>query len=96
MWVLFLLFVVSSVQCRTFPDWLRDDVAWKSEVVRRDKDGLDSLVITNGLVSRTFILSPGLATVDFYSHEKKSSLIRALGPEVGAKHRTTKSFIAHV
>ena len=75
-----LLFTISPLcECRLFPDWLRDDITWTSSAKRV---GADRLVLSNGLVSRTFLLSPGLATVDFYSHEKKSSLLRALGPEV--------------
>ncbi len=62
----------------TFPDWLVDTIEWTSDVERKG----DTLVLTNGLISRTFLLTPGLVTTDFYSHEKRSSLLRALAPEV--------------
>ena len=40
-------------------------------------------VLTNGLVTKNFSLTPGLfAAIDFYSHEKNSSLLRAISPEV--------------
>ena len=41
------------------------------------------VVLTNGLISRTFLLGPlcGWATVDLYSHSAQQSLLRAVSPE---------------
>ena len=62
------------------PDWLVKKVNIPSHLVDNSND--DTLTLTNGIISRTFCVSPGFATIDFYSHEKNSSLLRALGPEV--------------
>ena len=43
------------------------------------------LELTNGLISRKFSIYPGFATIDYYSYEKKSSLLRAIQPEAIVK-----------
>ena len=45
-----------------------------------EKDGV--LRMTNGIVTRTFLTSPGFVTIDLYSHERNSSVLRAVDPEV--------------
>ena len=60
------------------PDWLVTSIEWPSKVER----GELSLALTNGLVTRRFALHPGFHTEEFYSHEKRASLIRAMEPEV--------------
>ena len=64
----------SFVESAKFPDWLvtKIGISSKLRVDQRDQ----AIQITNGLISRTFTLFPGFATIDYYSHEKKSSLIR--------------------
>ena len=59
-------------------DWL---ITNTSDLVRFEKTSYGTWVLTNSLVQREFLTSPNFATLDLYSFEKKSSLIRALGPE---------------
>ena len=37
--------------------------------------------LSNGLVHRDFIINPNFATIDLYSHEEDTSILRALSPE---------------
>ena len=78
------LFVVLSLVLQLaickLPDWLVKKIDYPAHVVENDED--KTLTLTNGIVSRTFLLSPGFVTIDLYSHEKNSSVLRALGPEV--------------
>ena len=37
--------------------------------------------MTNGLITKVFSLKPDFASLDYYSHEKQASLLRALMPE---------------
>ena len=60
-------------------DWLVTEIKVPA-VVAEVEGGL--LKLTNGIVTRTFLTRPGFATVDLYSHEKNSSVLRALDPEV--------------
>ena len=62
-----------------FPDWLTTKIGIKSKL--RVIDNGNIIQLSNGLISRSFSLQPGFATIDYYSHEKKSSLIRAIQPE---------------
>ncbi|CAM6055216.1 unnamed protein product, partial [Sphagnum tenellum] len=73
---LLLLLLVTAGDA--FPDWLVTKVTWPTAVTRVSED---ELLMGNGLIERRFLLKPGLVTIDYYSHEKKSSLLRALGPE---------------
>ena len=41
----------------------------------------DSLVLSNGLISRTFTLSPAFGTTDYLSHVANRSLLRAINDE---------------
>ena len=61
-------------------DWLVKKLDIPARLVNDTND--QTLTLTNGIISRTFLLSPGFVTIDFYSHEKNSSLLRALSPEV--------------
>jgi hypothetical protein len=58
-------------------DWLLGRANRKSEVVKIPK----GLVLSNGLVSRTFRLTPGCATVAIDDLMNGESLLRAPGPE---------------
>ena len=62
------------------PDWLVNKVDFPVRLVKNANN--KTITLTNGIISRTFSLTPGFATIDLYSHEKNSSLLRALGPEV--------------
>ena len=65
------------------PDWLVKKVDFPVRLVKDSNN--KTLTLTNGIISRTFSLTPGFATIDIYSHEKNSSLLRALGPEVSSQ-----------
>ena len=62
------------------PDWLIKKIDYPAEILENTEDS--TLTLTNGLVSRTFLYSPGFATIDLYSHEKNSSVLRAIDVEV--------------
>ena len=62
------------------PDWLVTEVKIPAEL-KKYSDGR-VLKLTNGIVTRTFLTDPGFVTIDLYSHEKNSSVLRALDPEV--------------
>ena len=62
------------------PDWLIKKIDYPAEILDNTEDS--TLTLTNGLVSRTFLYSPGFATIDLYSHEKNSSVLRAIDVEV--------------
>ncbi|XP_002157999.4 uncharacterized protein LOC100206309 isoform X1 [Hydra vulgaris] len=75
---IFIIALLITVANAKFPDWLITDIDIKTTLV----NGIDgTLVLSNGLITRTFMTSPGFTTVEYYSHEKKSSILRALNPE---------------
>ena len=78
-----ILFLVYS-KCidSSFPDWLITNIGQKTQFKELPGNVYE---FTNGLVSRKFCLQPGFATIDFYSLEKKSSLLRAIQPEAVIK-----------
>ena len=79
---IFIIFnvCVQLVMCKVLPDWLVRKIDYPADLVENTED--HTITLTNGLVSRIFTLSPGFVTTDLYSHEKNSSVLRALGPEV--------------
>ena len=62
------------------PDWLIKKIDYPAEILENTEES--TLTLTNGLVSRKFLYSPGFATIDLYSHEKNSSVLRAIDVEV--------------
>jgi len=60
-------------------DWLINNETFKAEVYQLN-NGKD-LVITNGLIARTFRVVPNLATIDFFNQMTGESLLRAVSPE---------------
>ena len=74
------------------PDWLVTEVKIPAEL-KKYADGR-VLKLTNGIVTRTFLTDPGFVTIDLYSHEKNSSVLRALDPEVTI-HCTHLSLLLH-
>ncbi|CAB4062549.1 unnamed protein product [Lepeophtheirus salmonis] len=78
-----LLFLGLS-NARRFPDWLVDKVNNASQIVYLTDS--NELLITNGLISRRFSFKANsFSTIEYYSHEKKSSLLRGIGPEAIVK-----------
>ena len=62
------------------PDWLvAPPSSWPAPTFAANADG--SWTLSNGLVSRTFIFSPGFGTVDFSSAARGASLLRAINNE---------------
>lgn len=76
--VCIFLLTTAPVTISGLSDWLVNDITIPSTL---QKSPSGSLVLTNGLIAREFITSPGFATNDFYSFEQESSLLRALSPE---------------
>ena len=72
--IICIICLLSTVESSKFPDWLVTKVGISSKL--RVVHNGQAIQITNGLISRTFSTSPGFATIDYYSYEKKSSLLR--------------------
>lgn len=60
-------------------DWLIDDSRVIASVYKKD-NGRD-IVLTNGLISRVFRISPNLATIDYINHMTGESLLRSVSNE---------------
>lgn len=58
-------------------DWLIDGSAYPAEIMK----DTGSIIISNGLVSRTFSINPDGATTGFYNLMQGKELIRAVKPE---------------
>jgi len=74
-YVLFATLCAMTVHCQPFPDWLVTPFTMQTELL---SIGMGRYRLTNGLISRDFITAPDFAMVDFYSHERKQSLLRAI------------------
>lgn len=59
-------------------DWLIDDSPYKAEVYQGNKN---EIIISNGLIRRTFKLSPNAATIAFDNITTGESIIRGIKPE---------------
>lgn len=69
------------VTCSTLAsavDWLVEDVTTPTQLEKTPKG---TLRLNNGLIYREFLLAPDFATIDYYSYERQSSLLRAMSPE---------------
>lgn len=58
-------------------DWLIDGSSYQAKVTTTDKE----LCLSNGLLSRTFILSPNVATIAFDNLMNGNAELRAIRPE---------------
>jgi len=74
-YVLFVALCAAVAHCRPFPDWLITHISIPTELVHV---GLGRFRLTNGLISRDFVTVPDFATIDYYSNERKQSLLRAI------------------
>lgn len=72
------IFIHQQPSRAKMPDWLIKKVTTSTQLQKLSNGNLR---LTNGLISREFVLHPDFATIDFISHEKDSSLLRALNPE---------------
>lgn len=59
-------------------DWLIDSSEYRASV---HKNGSSELVLTNGLISRTFRVRPNAATVAIRNHATDASVLRGVKPE---------------
>jgi hypothetical protein len=78
--ILMLIFSAFLNSCRTDhhrKDWLIDGSSFKAEI----KAGSSSVTLTNGLISRSFSVSPGGATIGFENIMAGKELLRAIKPE---------------
>jgi hypothetical protein len=80
-YIIFLSILIISWHCSTEdksgPDWLINGSKFSSSVI--EKNGF--VTITNGLISRTFSLTPDGATTGFTNLMTGNELIRAIKPE---------------
>jgi len=74
-YVLFATLCATIVHCMPSPDWLVTRITTPTQLLAV---GSGRYRLTNGLISRDFVTVPDFATVDFYSHERKQSLLRAI------------------
>jgi len=73
-WYIFFLIAVVSAS-----DWLVDKI---TDVTTLTKTPLGTLLLSNTLISREFLLDPDFATIDFRDlHTTNSSLLRCVKPE---------------
>ncbi len=77
LWIGFLF--VSGAAGDVRPDWLLDGSPYKAAVQQRK--GGNEVVLSNGLISRTFRLAPNAATVGFDNLITGQSIIRGVKPE---------------
>ena len=63
--------------CQEATDWLIDDSPFQATV----EEYTDSLILTNGLVRRVFILSPNAATIAFDEVTTNKAMLRGVKPE---------------
>lgn len=61
------------------PDWLVSDQAWPAEI--RPGDEPNTLVMSNGLIQRTFTTTPNFATLEMLNLMTGASLLRGVKPE---------------
>lgn len=73
-----LLIAVSSTETQKSPqDWLIDG----SDYISVIKDDGNRLIMTNGLITRTFSLKPDGATIRFHNNITNKELLRSIKPE---------------
>ncbi len=60
-------------------DWLVEKVTLPSQVMQGESE--KEIILSNGLVSRTFRVSPNCATVDFTNLVTGETMLRGVGPE---------------
>lgn len=79
--ILFLLTIQSLNSCShketSKPDWLLENSSYKSVV----EINSERLILSNGLISRTFTLKPGVATIGCENSITGKELLRAVKPE---------------
>ena len=69
-----LLFLIAT----NAEDWLINKIEIPTQLLKIDKN---TICLSNGLVSRYFSLVPDFVTIDFYSNELESSILRTVNPE---------------
>lgn len=63
-------------------DWLISDSKFEAEFAQQQQSGASRFELTNGIVSRVFLLkSPVAATIDLRNKRSDQSLLRAIKPE---------------
>jgi hypothetical protein len=77
-------FLCVAIAQTILPDWLISDIQIPVTLTPSTDPatGVDTLIFSNGLTSRTFALNPDFGTIDFYSHYRNVSVLRSVGPEI--------------
>jgi hypothetical protein len=75
--IFFLFFAKIIFAQNQLSDWLVNPVLQKAEIIKNGKD----IILNNGLVRRTFRLSPNLACFDYTNLTNNQQLIRDVKPE---------------
>ena len=75
--IILICFAATVVESQNNPDWLLDDSPYQAAIIRNENE----IILVNGLISRTFRLSPNAATVAFDNLVTGASVIRGIKPE---------------
>ncbi|KAL5509192.1 hypothetical protein EMCRGX_G004513 [Ephydatia muelleri] len=76
--IVMVIKLASQLSASRPADWLLDTITTE---VTLTNEGEGGIVLSNGLISRSFLLSPDFGTVDFYSFGTDASILRAISPE---------------
>ncbi|WP_198439845.1 alpha-galactosidase [Pareuzebyella sediminis] len=71
----FTLFICSMGNSQS--DWLIDNSKYKANVEQKER----KVILSNGLVSRTLVVAPDVATVDFKNLTTGEQMLRSIKPE---------------
>ena len=66
----------------SYSDWLVHSSTTKTTFTKENEN---LFRLSNELIHRDFITVPNFATIDYYSHEEDTSILRALSPEAQIK-----------
>ncbi|MFC1725460.1 alpha-galactosidase [candidate division KSB1 bacterium] len=75
----FCVFCFSNSEYSETNDWLVSPTGFTAKVSEKSSTG--EIVLTNGLIKRTFRIKPNAATVDFQNLKTSESIIRGVKPE---------------
>ncbi len=73
----FLLCIISQFSLQAQNDWLLDNSHYTAKIAKKE----NKIIIENGLVRRTFLVSENLACIDYTNLSTEQQLIRSIEPE---------------
>ncbi|PHN06565.1 hypothetical protein [Flavilitoribacter nigricans] len=76
-----LCLVLGSGAAQTTTDWLLDGSAYKAKMETNSSQNPSRIILTNGLIKRTFLIRPNAATVGFENLVTGENILRGVKPE---------------